>query len=72
MSNKHEFSNSSSIAHVDYHDDINTMEIRFSSGAVYHYPNCDKAHYEALKTAASVGKHFHQNCRKLQCKKVSG
>lgn len=72
MSNKHEFTNSSSIAHVDYHDGESKMTIKFASGAIYEYPNCDKEHYDALKTAASAGKYFHQNCRKLQCKKVSG
>lgn len=71
-SNLHKFDNSSSIEHVDYHDGESKMTIKFSSGASYEYPNCDKAHYEALKQAASVGKHFHQNCRKLPCKKVSG
>lgn len=70
MSNKHEFTNSSSIAHVDYHDDIGTMEIRFASGVVYHYPNCDKMHHEELKKAASPGKYFHQNIRKLKSVKI--
>ncbi len=71
MTNRHEFKNSSSIKSCDYDDGEKRMTIEFTSGAVYHYPNCDKAHYEALKAAASVGKHFHQNCRKLECKKVS-
>lgn len=70
--NLHKFDNSSSIEHVDYYDHNNTMEIRFSSGAVYHYPNCDKEHYDELKTAASPGKHFHQHIRKLKANKVSG
>jgi len=70
MSNLHKFDNSSSIEHCDYHDSNKTMEIKFSSGAVYHYPNCDKEHYEALKAAASPGRHFHQHCRKLAAKKI--
>lgn len=70
--NLHKFDKSKSIEHIDYHDDEKRMEIRFSSGAVYHYPNCEREHYEALKTAASAGAHFHKHCRKLPCKKVSG
>ena len=69
MSNKHEFSNSSFISHVDYHEN-GTMEIKFSSGAVYHYPNCDRVHYDALKSAASAGKYFHTQIRRLKSVKV--
>lgn len=72
MSNLHKFEKSSSIEHCDYHDGENKMTIKFSSGAVYEYPNCDKVHYEALKNAASAGKHFHSNIRKLKAVKVSG
>lgn len=72
MSNMHKFDNSSSIEHVDYHDELGKMTIKFSSGACYEYPNCDKEHYDELKTAASPGKHFHQHIRKLKANKVSG
>ncbi len=71
MSNLHKFDNSSSIENCDYHDEKQTMTIKFSSGAVYEYPNCDKANYDALKAAASPGRHFHQNIRALKSKKVS-
>lgn len=59
----HKFENSSSLEHCDYDDSSNTMIIKFTSGATYHYPNCDKSHFEALKQAASAGKHFHQHIR---------
>lgn len=75
MSNKHHFANSSSIAHCDYHDvdgGVGTLEIGFTSGAVYHYPHCPKIEYESLKKAASAGSHFHANIRKYKAVKVSG
>ena len=71
MSNRHHFKNSSSLVHVDYDDDKGTMEICFASGGTYHYPNCDKAHYENLKQAASAGQYFHRAIRNLPSKKVS-
>lgn len=67
---KHEFEKSSSIKHCDYDEATDTMEIAFTSGAVYHYPNCGKAHYEALKAAASPGQHFHRSIRKLKSKRI--
>lgn len=73
MSNKHHFTNSSSLASCDYHDDTGTMEIEFTSGAVYHYPNCPKSEHEALKKAASAGSHFHSQLRhKYKGVKVRG
>jgi KTSC domain len=72
MSNKHEFTNSSSLTHVDYFEDKNTMEIKFASGAVYHYPDCHPSHYEGLKGAESPGKYFHTVIRnKLTGTKIS-
>lgn len=72
MSNKHVFNNSTSIEHCDYIDDKDTMVIKFTSGAVYHYPDCSREHYEALKKAESPGKHFHQHIRSKKSVKVSG
>lgn len=69
--NKHHFKDSSSIKYCDYHDNTGTLEIGFHSGdSVYHYPDCDKKHYEALKEAASPGRHFHQNLRQHRFIKV--
>jgi len=63
MSNKHVFTNSSSIEHCDYFPEKNMLEIKFTSGATYHYPDCHVSHYEALKAAASPGTHFHKSIR---------
>lgn len=59
---KHEFENSSSISWCDYDDTEGCMKIKFHSGKTYRY-ECGKDCYEALKTAASPGKHFHSNIR---------
>ena len=50
---------SSSIEHIDHFKD--TLEIKFASGALYHYKDCPKEHYEALKEADSAGQYFRQN-----------
>ncbi len=70
MSNKHRFKDSSSLAHCDYHENTGTLEIAFTSGSVYHYPDCPKHEYENLKKAESAGKHFHGNIRKYKSIKV--
>ena len=62
---------SSSIDSIDYHDDKGTLEIKFVSGAIYHYPECDKEHYEALKTASSAGQYFHRMLRGAACKRIN-
>ena len=66
MSNLHKFENSSSLEYCDYDDATNTMIIKFTSGVTYHYPDCHKINYDALKAAASPGKHFHSNLRKMK------
>lgn len=63
MQNKHIITNSSSIAHIDWNDKNNTLEICFTSGHTYHYPNCDKKHFAGLKEADSAGKYFQSNIR---------
>lgn len=68
--NKHHFKDSSSIAACDYHDNTGTLEIHFTSGAVYHYPDCPKTHYDALRKSASAGKYFHQHVRAFRSIKV--
>lgn len=65
MSNKHKFTNSSSIEHCDYEDATNTLKIKFHSSSKEHeYPGCPKDIYEGLKAAESPGKYFHASIRK--------
>lgn len=70
MTNKHKFENSSSIAHCDYHENTGTLEIGFTSGHVYHYPDCPKEHHDGLKKTESPGKYFHSQVRKYKAVKV--
>ena len=60
--NKHEFTNSSSIRHTDYHEKEGEMEICFASGGTYRY-KCDRSVYEGLKAAKSPDSHFHSAIR---------
>ena len=62
MSNKHEFSNSSSLRHCDYDTATGKMTICFQSGGTYEY-DCDQSCFEALKAAKSAGSHFHQHIK---------
>lgn len=62
MANHHKFENSSSLTHCDYHEKDGHLEIGFQSGKSYRY-ECGREHYEALKSAASPGKHFHSVIR---------
>ena len=65
MSNKHQFSNSSSIEHCDYDEASSTLKIKFlSSDKEHEYPGCPKSIYEGLKAAQSPGGYFHRNIRK--------
>jgi len=64
MSNRHKFSNSSSIEHCDYDDALKILKIKFLSSAKEHeFKECPKSIYEGLKAAESPGKFFHQAIR---------
>lgn len=70
MTNHHKIKGSTSIEYIDYHDKDNTLEIKFCSGAVYHYPGCSKDHYHALKEAASAGSYFHKNIKAMKAVRI--
>lgn len=64
MSNKHKFTNSSSIEHCDFDDETNTLKIKFHSSTKEHeYQNCSREIYEGLRKAESPGKYFHAKVR---------
>ena len=63
MSENHIKLKSSSIEHIDYHVANDTLEIKFTSGATYHYPNCPVMHHEGLRNADSAGAYFQKNIR---------
>jgi hypothetical protein len=52
--------NSTSIDHVDFHEP-DTLEIKFNTGQVYHYKDCEKDHFHGMKIAKSAGQYFRQN-----------
>ena len=70
MTNHHKIKDSTSIEHIDYHDAKDTLEIKFVSGATYHYLNCDKSHYHNLKKAESAGRYFQTSIRGMGCKRI--
>lgn len=46
------------------HDGEDTLEIEFHNGGCYSYSPVSKDVHEALLSAKSIGKHFHENIRK--------
>ena len=62
---------SSAIQAVGYHAPSQTLRIQFTGGAVHEYPNVDANTHAALVGAESIGKHFNQNLRGLESRKVS-
>jgi hypothetical protein len=52
---------SSNIAALGH--DQRGLYVRFIGGGLYHYPSVDADLYAAFKTAASIGKFFHQRIR---------
>lgn len=49
---------SSNIAAIGYDEPSETLEIEFTSGAIYQYYNIGRATYEALMAAPSKGQFF--------------
>ena len=62
---------SSQIKEIGHDPVTNTMAVRFSSGALYHYPNVDATEFDEFKNSKSVGAHFHKHHRENQgCKRI--
>lgn len=56
--------NSSSISHIGYNPDTETLHVRFQHGSrEYAYPGVPAHEHEALLKAESVGRHFMQHIR---------
>lgn len=70
MGNRHEFENSSAIAHCDFDDEAGCLEIGFKTGTVHRFPEATKDLYEGLKSAESPGAFFHKHLRKMKSNKV--
>ena len=54
---------SSNIRSVGYDDTIQTMEIEFHHGGIYHYPGIPPHIHQALMHAGSKGAYFNQNIK---------
>lgn len=55
--------NSSSISHIAYNPDTETLHVRFQRGREYAYPGVPAHEHEALMNAESIGRHFMQHIR---------
>lgn len=55
---------SSRIAAIGYHSEIETLSIQFPSGAVYRYANVTPAFFAELQAAESKGSFFEREIRK--------
>lgn len=54
---------SSNIKSVGYDPKDRTLAIEFADGSVYHYSDVEKAKYDDLMSAKSVGKFVHGNIK---------
>ena len=54
---------SSNITHVGYDKSTETLFIRFRNSGTYCYEGVSAAQHNALVTAKSIGKHFHEAIR---------
>ena len=51
------------IAKAEHDPSAMTLKIYFKSGGVYEYPRITTEAFDALKSAPSVGKHFHAHIK---------
>lgn len=59
---------SSNITEIGYDDTIETLVVRFASGATYAYLQVPREVYLSLWEAESIGSYFYHNVRsKYQC-----
>lgn len=54
---------SSQIEALGHDPETNTLHVRFTGGAHYHYDGVDTGTFEAFKNAPSVGSHFYKNIK---------
>ena len=55
---------SSNITSIGYDTETQTLEVQFTSGAVYQYENVPPDVYQALMAADSIGSYFYYHVRK--------
>ena len=65
----HPVPDSSTIQKLEHDSDGNVLTVHFKSGGVYQYPGVSASEFEALRTAPSVGKHFHAHIKSAKTEK---
>ncbi len=62
---------SNQVKAIGYDDATKTLAVQFKHGlgAIYHYPNVERATFEAFKSAESIGTFFGQNIKSLPFEK---
>lgn len=62
---------SNQVGAIGYDDATKTLAVQFKRGAraIYHYPNVERATYEAFKGAESIGTYFGQHLKALPFEK---
>lgn len=62
---------SSNLDTADYHEDSQTLTIKFKSGQEWEYYDCPERIYKGLLGAESAGKYFNANIKgKFRCQKI--
>ncbi len=62
---------SNQVGAIGYDEGTKTLAVQFKRGAkaIYHYPNVERATFEAFKGAESIGTYFGQNLKALPFEK---
>lgn len=62
---------SNQVGAIGYDEATKTLAVQFRRGAraIYHYPNVERATYEAFKGAESIGTYFGQHLKALPFEK---
>jgi KTSC domain len=55
--------NSSNIVAIGYDADSQTLEVEYTSGAVYQYSSVPAGEHEGFMNADSKGKYYHANIK---------
>lgn len=58
-----EYVESSNLRSVGYDSNTSTLEVEFTSGAIWQYFDVLESSYYEMKSASSVGKYFNANIR---------
>lgn len=60
---------SSNISEVGYDSESKTLRVRFKGGGLYEL-DCEPHEHEAFLNSGSLGRHYHQNFRSRNAKRI--